>query len=198
MVEHYVQFCEVLPHLDPGEEAWLKGQLEYVYVLEDGEVVAEEEPGTFSPPAEIEGRTIVWEGYRFLQDSEEAQVAAGDSNRGFDCAFQTDEVGTMGRCFRVFSEESGEPLYLARLVQRFLARFRPEECWSLSYAETCSKPCVREFGGGGIVVTATEVFVQTTGDYLDEVEHLVRSLGATEANRILSQRVASPQEGRPN
>ncbi len=65
-------------------------------------------------------------------------------------------------------------------------------------AETCSKPRVREFGGGGIVVTATEVFVQTTGDYLDEVEYLVRSLGATEAKRILSQRVASPWEGRPN
>ena len=103
----------------------------------------------------------------------------------------------MGRCFRVFSAGGGEPLYLARLVQRFLERFRPEECWSLSYAETCNKTCVREFGGGGIVVTATEVFVQTTGDYLDEVEHLIRSLGTAEAKRILHEQVAIHQKGGP-
>ena len=48
----------------------------------------------------------------------------------------------------------GDPTHVAWLVRKFLARFRPDECWSLTFATTCSKPRAGEFGGGAVFVTA--------------------------------------------
>ena len=55
---------------------------------------------------------------------------------------------------------------MIHLVQKFLKRFRPDQWWSLTYAATCSKPRVGEFGGGAVFVTADEIFQQDACDFV--------------------------------
>ena len=57
---------------------------------------------------------------------------------------------------------------VAWLVQKFLKKFRPDQCWSLTYAATCSKPRVGEFGGGAMFVTANKIKWQNAYDFIEE------------------------------
>lgn len=54
----------------------------------------------------------------------------------------------------VRTDESGNFDHLAVVVQAFLAKFRPDSCFLLTWAETCSRPRLGAFGGGGMFVTA--------------------------------------------
>jgi hypothetical protein len=53
-------------------------------------------------------------------------------------------------------------------VQKFLKKFRPDQCWSLTYATTCSKPRAGEFGGGAVFVTADEIKWQNAYDFIED------------------------------
>lgn len=55
------------------------------------------------------------------------------------------------------SDEWGNPDEVALTVQRFLKAHRPNSYFSLTWAETCSKPRIGEFGGGAVFVTANEI-----------------------------------------
>ena len=57
----------------------------------------------------------------------------------------------------LYAEECGNVCNVCEFVRAFLARFRPTACWHLTWATTCSKPRVGEFGGGGAFVTASRV-----------------------------------------
>ena len=72
----------------------------------------------------------------------------------------TTDKGGWGRHLWVYAEESGNPDNVAWLVQKFLKKFRPDQCWSLTYATTCSKPRAGEFGGGAVFVTADAIMWQ--------------------------------------
>lgn len=52
----------------------------------------------------------------------------------------------------VHAEDSGDLDALADVVSFFQLRFEIDEPWTLTWAETCSKPRVGNFGGGGVVV----------------------------------------------
>lgn len=69
----------------------------------------------------------------------------------------------------VYSEESGSIDNLAVFAQSFLKKFAPEAHFTLEWASSCSKPRLREFGGGAMVVTATEVLVENTSTMLAEL-----------------------------
>jgi len=56
------------------------------------------------------------------------------------------------------------PESLAIFLQNFLNRFRPEGILSFAYADTCSKPVEDGFGGGGVVITAQEIWWFHAGD----------------------------------
>lgn len=56
-----------------------------------------------------------------------------------------------------FSEEAGDSWLLAILLQKYLAKFHPDDCLWLTYACTCSKPRPDEFSGGGHFITAEEI-----------------------------------------
>ncbi len=57
----------------------------------------------------------------------------------------------------LYSEEGAEPEHVAAFVQEFLQKFRPDGCFSLTWAAFCDKLRVGEFTGGGIFVTAKKV-----------------------------------------
>lgn len=55
------------------------------------------------------------------------------------------------------TDEGGDPWIVGFLVQKFLQKFRPDDCWGLTWACTCSKPRLDEFHGGGMFVSASEI-----------------------------------------
>ena len=59
-----------------------------------------------------------------------------------------------GRELWIYSQEGGSPQHVGQFVRAFLRRFRPGDCWQMTWSETCSRPRVGEFGGGGVLVTA--------------------------------------------
>jgi len=151
MAEQYLEFSEVLTQLTDEQIDWLKEQLEIVHVSE----------GTG-------GET--WSGCRAYRDLDNYDSHFG-GDVGFDYSFSEEVHEEWGHHLRVYSTEHGYVDRVAHLVQKFLRKFRPDACWSLTYACTCSKPRVGEFGGGAVVVTATKIehfntwqFVEQKGD----------------------------------
>ena len=149
MADHYLSFSEVLSALSIEETIWLRTQLESV------EEPAPDEAGGTPDPG----------GPEFLRDyqgdPDELQEA------GFQYRFLADDSQGAKQQLWVFSEASGDLGKLAHLVQKFLRQFRPEQSWSLTYATTCSKPRVGEFGGGALFVTARSIAFHDVWDWLD-------------------------------
>ena len=90
-----------------------------------------------------------------------------DEWTGFQWAFDADD-GPWAEHLWLHAEEYGEVDRVADLVQKFLKQFRPQECWSLGYAVSCSKPRVGEFGGGAVFVTARGVSWDSTDCFLEK------------------------------
>ena len=88
-----------------------------------------------------------------------------DTDRGFQYDF---EGAGDERSLSISAEERGYVERVAHLVQKFLKRFRPDECWSLTYATTCSKLRIGEFGGGAVFVTADEIHWQNSYEFIHQ------------------------------
>ena len=84
---------------------------------------------------------------------------------GFEYEFDEDPED---RHLWIYAVESGTVEHVAHLVQTFLKRFRPGQCWSLTYATTCSQLRVSEFGGGAVFVTADEIHWQNAYDFVEQ------------------------------
>ncbi len=61
--------------------------------------------------------------------------------------------------------ESGDPESAAALVQHLLEKYLPNECFYISWAATCSKPRLDEFGGGALFITAQGVTGMSSWDW---------------------------------
>jgi hypothetical protein len=140
MADNYLEFSEIIDDLTPDEEAWLETQMEEV-CLADGREVGDED----------EDSEVDWIGPRFL--SGRRDMYESDEGLGFEWQFETDRAKNTRRLW-VYAEMNGDPNRLAHLVQDFLVVHRPKSHWSLTWAITCSKPRIGEFGGGGVFITA--------------------------------------------
>jgi hypothetical protein len=156
MADYYTQFSEVLSHLTADEEAWLRQQLAHVHVFGDKEYADDELPGNLDPDK------ADWSGFRAWRDREDLD---GDT-LGFEYRF--DSNGEWGCYLWMYAEESGEPESVAQLVQKFLGRFCPDQCWGLTFAGTCSKPRAGAFGGGAVFVTADEIKWNDAHDFVEK------------------------------
>ncbi len=162
MANNYLQFSEVISQLTDDEIAWLKDQLKTVYVF-DGTEYEEDQV-----PQGMDANKAKWVGCRAYRDLLEYS-GEFDEGPGFEYQFRTDPPDKRwGRYLWVYVGETGSVSQLAHLVQKFLRTFRPRECWSLTYAFTCSQPRVGEFSGGGVFVTADEVVWNSVDDFVDE------------------------------
>ena len=86
-----------------------------------------------------------------------------DPGYGFEWSFHGEGEE---RHLWVHADDHGDVDRLAHLVQKFLKAFRPGECWSLNYANTCSKPRVDGFGGGAVFVTVDEIRSHSSGEFI--------------------------------
>jgi hypothetical protein len=99
----------------------------------------------------------------FLTDYEDRDP--DDTDCGFTYSFEEDDGK---RRFWVRSDGCGNVNHVVHLIQKCLKRFRPDQCWSLTYANTCSKPRRGEFGGGAVFVTAHEIRWNDGYDFVEE------------------------------
>jgi hypothetical protein len=178
MADNYLQFSEVMPKLKKREEAWLKAQLQHVAVFGEKEYTIDPEPERWFDghpdlagivPAELAKSDPDWYGMRFLRDKKDYDPDC--DLLGFQYAFDGPEMprrrnDRWGRHLWLYADENGNPDNVAHLVHKFLKQFRPNECWSLTWATTCSKPRVGEFGGGAIFVTAHEIRWENAYDFV--------------------------------
>lgn len=149
MADNYLEFSEAIGHLTPGEETWLQEQLQWIAVMPNGQETVVDDP---NDPIESEA---TWVGPRFLRGYDD--YGQGDAH-GFEYQFLgADKRDGWGRHLWLYTEGYGNPEYAGVLVQKFLKNFRPDQCWALTWAATCSKPCVSEFSGGAVFVTADQI-----------------------------------------
>lgn len=72
----------------------------------------------------------------------------------------------------VYAEEYGNIETLGRIIQAFFRKFRPDGFFDVTWADTCSKMRVDEFGGGAMVVTAEKIEVFTVYDFVHQQRKL--------------------------
>lgn len=161
MADNYLQFSELLANLTIPEEAWLARELKMIYVFGNREYEEDQLPDELDPA------NADWQGCRNNRD-----LPGIDSDDDTDCGFEYEFEGERGeskdggRCLWFHSEYGAEIDRLAHLVRKFLRKFRPHAWWSLSYAQSCSKPRVGEFGGGAVFVTARTIKWNDSGDFV--------------------------------
>jgi len=154
MADNCLQFSETLGNLTAKQVAWLQRQIEPIVVVNGKERPGNEEPGCDEPD---------YRGLRFLRDYEDLDDDADEPR--FAVEFQG--AGKTREAW-LYAEDSGDPGRVAYLVQKFLKKFRPDECWSLTYATTCSQLRANAFGGGAVFVTANEIKWQSADDYVEQ------------------------------
>ena len=129
MANNYSQFSESLVELTEAEITWIK------------DFLTEEAPD----PDEEKEAYQRWCEERHLQEGDEPEWFPGFQ-------WQVEENSLW-----MYSEEGCNTDYLVVFIQKFLQKFRPEEVFTATGADFCSKLRVSEFGGWWIAVSANYV-----------------------------------------
>lgn len=175
MADNYLQLSEVLPHLSEEEERWLRHQLEPVLVFGDKEYTKDDLPEDLNP------RDAEWRGCRAYRDMHEYEPD-WDESAGFGYSLPDDLDGDGDGHLWIYIEESGCVDRVVHLIQKFLREFRPDQCWSLTYATTCSKPRIGEFGGGAVFVTADAIKWHNAHRFIEQERAAFDNPGEKHAN----------------
>lgn len=141
MSDNFLQFSTELVALNKKERAWTKSHLD----LFGAEAPQEGDKGY--------GEFTEFIGIYELEDETETL--------GFDWKFEDDNLW-------MYAELNGNPDHVAAFVQLFLKKFRPDAAFSMSFATTCSRPLIEEFGGGAVFVTAEKIEWVNAWDWCEE------------------------------
>ena len=168
MANNYRSFSEQIENLTDEEIDWLERQTDTVRF----KWVAGPDPKRRAieiAPTEVD-ETQLEEGVRFLVEagSDKEQASLMDDFNSMECPDFGLELNRGGRTLWLYAEESGDIGHVAILVQQFLRKFRPHGCFSLTAADYCSKPRLGEFGGVAVFVTATEIRLMSTWEWVAE------------------------------
>lgn len=63
---------------------------------------------------------------------------------------------------------------LIPFVSSYLKKFDPKGSFKVEWAETCGSPRAGEFGGGAVIITATEIYSMSTGRWVQEQQELIQ------------------------
>lgn len=136
MANNYMLFSEAIHQFNEEERAWCESRLRHLeQVL----------PGYDENGLDEKGKRCGPEDEPYLN---------GAGGLGFQWRLDAE---SNGHELWMHAEESCNLEHVALFVQEFLARFRPNEYFTLTWAETCSKPRISEFSGGGAFVTAEAI-----------------------------------------
>lgn len=81
----------------------------------------------------------------------------------------TIEIREEAHLILLYAEACTDFEILACIMQACLRRFRPQEVFSMTWADYCDKPFLGGFGGGVLVVTADEIITETSGETKDRL-----------------------------
>ncbi|MCG8583114.1 MAG: hypothetical protein MI757_00180 [Pirellulales bacterium] len=168
MANNYRSFSEQIENLTDEEIDWLERQTDTVRFRSVAGPDPEQEVLEIALTEDDENYEE--EGMRFLVeavgDAEQARLVDDFGMIKFtEFGYELDK---QGRTLWLFAEENGDVGQVAILVQQFLRTFRPHESFSLTAADYCSKPRLGEFGGAAAFITATEILLMSTGDWVAE------------------------------
>lgn len=154
MANYYTLFSGLIENLTDDEVAWLRRQLQYLYVLDGKPYTKAEVPNG----QDIDSAS--WEGYRVYLDEDSIASENCDDCDLCECpqllGFEYD-LSDSDRRLWIYSEDDGGDIdKVGMLVASFLQEFRPNDLWTLTWASTCSRPRVDEFGGGCLFAVAGE------------------------------------------
>lgn len=158
MADNYLTFSDVVRDLTDDEEAWLRAFLA-TPDEEEFESWTKEDQDTWLREHGVD-EPCDWPGfeYRLNQDKQ------------------------WGRYLWVFADDIGSTRLVGIAIQTFLKKFRPDDCFSLTYAASCSKLRVSEFGGGAIFVTADGIDEIDSADWVAEREKAWRQQHSPSTN----------------
>ena len=98
---------------------------------------------------DITPKEVAW-----IEAEAETLTEQVDGGMGFSLSFETDHKNETKFLWLNSGDESGNPDSVISFVQSFLKEFRPNESFVITWADTCSKLRLDEFGGGAAFVTA--------------------------------------------
>ena len=156
MANHYLLFSEALPLKTKAQEDWVYDQLKFIAVVDGKEMLSSDYDLLVDP------KKPTYDGIKFLRDYPPEDVS---DEVGFEC---TVESISGKRQAWLHTDESGDVGKVVHFVRKFLKKFNPTGCWTLTYAATCSKPRLGEFGGGGVFVTANSVKWTNAYDFIEK------------------------------
>lgn len=138
----------------------------YLLFSEVIEELSEEEMAWFS-------EKLGWEPSDEEIEDENFQYPAWYDKEAQGVGFDYDLARKSG-CLYFISEEYGNLDTLGILVREFLEKFRPNDVFTLTYAETCSRSRVGEFGGGAMVVSRLGIEFMNAHDFVSRAANRLR------------------------
>ena len=146
MADNYLQFSEQILDLTQKEYAWLLRVLETV--TDD---MQPDELKSFSAELGLKPSDFEW-GWP-----------------GFNCEFEDE-----GKTLWIYAEEYTNVGNLGAFLHSFMKATGRKGYIAVTWAETCSKPRVGEFGGGILLATAKKYVVESSWSRLEKLleEHL--------------------------
>jgi hypothetical protein len=170
MANNYLEFSEVLADITPEEHAWIEKQLGSGWIDGNGKPL----PDDCADDAEDECPLFIAE-----YDPETDPAPVGPDKDWGDAGFAHGWDGD--DCLLIYADESGIVEHVAYFVHKFLRTFRKNDCWGLTWAGTCSKPRIGEFGGGAIFVTAEDIQFENSYDWVER-QRVAFQQGVTHGN----------------
>jgi hypothetical protein len=141
MADNYQLFSEIIPKLTIEERVWSERVLRWLQPEECSEDVAKD-----------------------LKDAGiDVDAVDPDDWPGFQWELTRPDFDLW-----LYGVECGNVSHVGEFVRAFLARFRLSDSWSLTWAETCSKPRIGEFGGGALFVTVRSVEFFSAAAWIDQ------------------------------
>ena len=147
MANTYLQFSEAVYKLSDEERLWCEARLRHL----EAALTTLDDDGK-----NAEGISCAPEDRPYIN---------GARRVGFHWSINRDEDK---HYLWIYAEEYGDVEHVALFVQEFLARFRSYEYFTLTWAQTCTKPRISEFSGGALFVTADEIAWNGTFPWLGE------------------------------
>jgi hypothetical protein len=141
MANNSLQFSAALSDINEEEAAWLKAELRGpIFEFEDDDDAENQRQ-----------KCIAWAKEHGIEMDEDPIDFFECHWPGFDWSIDNGDLWIHD------DGEYGNVENAANIVQGFLKKFKRQDIFVLEWAETCSKPRIGEFGGGGVVVTAKKI-----------------------------------------
>ncbi len=152
MTDSYRQFSATIAGLTEEQAAWARERLAYL-------------DNHLEELIDVEPDESDKEALRIHQELLEGEYEVGFTNLGFN--WTVDKAGENYNV-EIVSEEHGNQFHVALFVREYLKNFKPDGFFTMTYADTCSRPMNDGYGGGAIVVTADKIHTLDVFDWITE------------------------------